>query len=134
MEKTDEVLATALSSVIAQMDSLTTEYGAATVELAFRAIQMEALSIILQSLIWLAVIVAGVFATKMLNAWRLAPEDAYSDRHMVFGAWLVPFALASIGTLSLVVSPLSKGYIWLAAFGYPEVYIATQALKSAGLL
>ena len=44
MEKTDEVLAAALSTVIAQMDSLTTEYGAATVELALLAVQLQVIT------------------------------------------------------------------------------------------
>lgn len=117
--------------VSAAMEMAINEYGSATIDLALLAYRAEAW----QSLIWgflsIAFLAAIITTSKKLSqAPHLIDSDATVARFLiVFFSFVVsvPFTIVAILHLS---SPV----VWLAAFGYPELLIATRALQAAGLL
>jgi hypothetical protein len=137
-------LGEALAEVTTALKGAVKEYGPDAVELALFAYRVDAVQFLLLGLIGVVAIVAALMGYakwwRTVGKWA-GPVDHGGDRHFdsedamwsrVFGC--IPLLIVTIpaffeGVLRFISAPH-----WVAAFGHPELLIATNALKAAGLL
>ena len=132
-EITQETLSQIVGRVAGALEAAVKDYGPDAVDLALLAYRVDAI----QSLVGAAVclgFVAGIIFFYRWFWYAVSHLDAYDDRPMARAAVgavssLVSFFLGGIGVLGLIDAPK-----WVAAFGYPELLIATKALEAAGLM
>lgn len=137
-------LGEALAEVTTALKGAVKEYGPDAVELALFAYRVDAVQYLLLGLVGVAVIVVALLGYakwwRTVGKWA-APVEQGGDRHFdtsdamfARGFGSIPLLIVSTpaffeGALRLVSAPH-----WVAAFGHPELLIATNALKAAGLL
>lgn len=115
------------------MEAAAVEYGEASIDLALLAYQVDAVKSLIIGLIFAIPILFCVRAFKWLWAFSDGFEDI-TDRQMLRTFFSVAYVLVSIIALVGVVDHLLNPVMWLAAFGKPELMIATKALQASGLL
>lgn len=116
------------------------EYGPMAVDLALMAYRVEAARILLVA----AAIVVAIAWPGRKTLFRIIArikqekeKDAFDqDDLLVVFAPLILCASAVGAVISLVYASdaLLDLPLWLSAFGYPELMIATKALKAAGAM
>jgi len=115
--------------VAGAMEAAVKDYGPDAVDLALLAYQVQAV----QSLVFgvMGVVALIAITVAYVKIWRISADHNDPDFARVFGA----MAAIALGVCGLALaSRLLSAVHWLAAFGYPELLIATKALQAAGLL
>ena len=140
MDETDQTISQIVAEVAAAMRDAAVDYGPEAADLALLAYQVDAIKALL------LIPVASASIWGLWKAWGVllrvsegwVVPHSYGDDTFgrtiarVFGgvaAGGVALMLAIGGVNRLIDIPL-----WLAAFGNPELLIATRALQAAGLL
>ena len=140
-----DAIDSAVERLVSALEQIATKHGSAAVDLAMAAYQVHAI----RTLLYFGVIltagmvlltIAYLFAkrcnrlgwfedgcehgTKEDRAACTVAESAAATIFAIFGGFVVFKSVLNLTGLA----------IWLAAFGSPEILIATNVLKSAGLL
>lgn len=128
----DGVLAEAVTKVTAALELAATEHGQAGVDLALLAYRVDAIQGLALGAMWL--LSAAGCGLLIYAIWRLTEAWLEEDR---VPARVIAGMVVGVGAgIFLVVGMIDLLRIphWMAAFGYPEVLIATRALQAAGLM
>lgn len=118
-------------NVAGAIEQAVADHGPAVVDLTLLAYRVEAAQLII---LGIAVLIPFLFVKR---AWvRICSYNEtldYLDKgHPIFGFVLALF-IYTICALMVAV-PAFNVVNFMAVFGYPEIMIATQALKAGGLL
>lgn len=128
----DNTITEILKTVSHSISDAVKTYGPDAVDLALVAYQVSAIQTLIVGFAFVVALIVTAIAYKKL--WYAVADLNEEDRGIILltsgffviflSGWFVIAAF-----LNLTSVP-----IWLAAFGYPEVLIATKALIAAGLL
>lgn len=119
----------AVEKLVTALERIATEHGSEAVDLVLVAYRIDAIQYLVLCVLGMLLIIPAI------PLWRMFYREVIKDdeREYVSIPCLIGAAITSgsgvVGFLS-ALSPVT----WLAAFGYPEIMIATNVLKSAGLL
>jgi hypothetical protein len=129
---TTETLTELTARVANAMEAAMIEYGPDAVNLALLAYQVEAIRYLGFGFIGLA-LALGV-AAGYAKLWKIsAAFESEADRDgSRFACGTIVFFIM-LFPLSMIENLLSPAH-WIAAFGSPELLIATKALQAAGAL
>lgn len=125
-----------VAEVAAALKDAVKEYGPDAVDLALMAYRVDAIQTIANGMILTAVgaafaVVALFFGRKFKAEME---KDGYETYEVFYGFAGGGALLGSVPFFVEGPSRLVVVYNWIAAFGYPELMIATKALQAAGLL
>lgn len=135
-----EKLDTALANVVTQLSELTAEHGEKAVDLALWAYQVEAArELAVSGVFGVGLVAAAVYCGRLAYGRFVYAGRDETSRSAGEGAVFVGVVLsiaAGIGGAigAMITAGLLSPTRWLAAFGHPELLIATNTLKAAGLL
>ena len=136
MADTTEVAQQTIGDIVANVSNALTDavkqYGPDAVDLAMLAYRVDAVQTLAIGFLCLAAIAISI--KLYLRFWKISEEFDRWDKgpaRAVIGV-LLGFMSLFLGVFT--ISCLLNAPIWLAAFGRPEVLIATKALKAAGLM
>lgn len=123
---------TAMSRIVEKLDTLATEHGQAAADAVLLAYQIDAISALLVR--YLAALLLIGFGLWCWRSARKGGIDVFDgkDRPPIEMVYTAATMMVIIGSV-IVISSLHLAR-WYAAFGHPELLIATKALKAAGLL
>jgi hypothetical protein len=127
-----ETVTQVVAEVASALKNAAIEYGPDAADLALLAFRMDALKTLVEAGVWALILLAG------LRAWawfwgksRDWESDAKYPSRIILGivGGFAGFVIAIYSIGSFINIPL-----WIAAFGSPELLIATRALQAAGLM
>lgn len=126
-----------MGEVFIALESAIEKYGAEAVDLGLLVFQIEAIRVLISPLIWFIMsIFFIIFFIKVVVKGFLVLKETGEEtiesagRIISGGSGIVLFTIGFIVSLTEILNPV----LWIAAFGYPEVYIATNVLRSLGLM
>lgn len=126
-----------MGEVFIALESAIEKYGAEAVDLGLLVFQIEAIRVLISPLIWfiLSIFFIIFFIKVVVKGFLVLKETGEetiesAGRIVSGGLGIVLFTIGFIVSLTEILNPV----LWIAAFGYPEVYIATNALRSLGLM
>jgi len=127
-----QTIAEIAARVAEGMESAAIEYGAGAVDLALLAYQVMAIQ---ELLLWAILALPLMFMWKASKALRSWADDGSSEGREIASVFvhIAGFIYSFIGVVALL-QLLTSIPMWIAAFGKPELWIATKTLKAAGLL
>lgn len=120
-----------VSKVAQAMADATKDYGPQAVDLAMMAYRVMAIQSVLM---WLVMFLSWLSIPFILKkVWKVTEDWNSLEKNE---ARAYPFIGGGILGLFLSIALLVKFSVvdWIAAFGYPELLIATKALIAAGLM
>jgi Ca2+/Na+ antiporter len=125
MENVDKILADTMSKVVENIETMALTHGDKAVELALFSYQMEATQVLAKLLfLFLLLLIPYVLLTyKARCEWDKYSPDTKENLTILGIVFSLPIFLA----FSFLID-LKR---WYAAFGYPELMIATKVLKTA---
>ena len=135
MENVDKVLADTMTKVVENIEAMALTHGDKAVELALLSYQMGAIEYLAGFLLaWLITLVPLRICVRAVRRTLADYNDinCRTDGEAVFFVVLVsafPVSIFVVFTVQLI-----NIKVWFAAFGYPELLIATKVLKTAGLM
>ena len=128
--------AAVVDKVVNAMEAAISEYGADAVDLAMMAYQVEAIKLLL---IGFASALPLLMVKVVYRAMRKLTSTVFDsdDDEVKFGCFMATMIYSVITGIMFLVGIfdfLANPVTWLAAFGRPELLIATKALQAAGLM
>ncbi len=133
-----DAIDSAVERLVSALERIATEHGSEAVDLAMAAYQVDAMGEIGRALVLTTIgglcvvktIRACVDAMRIGDGLTSKEMDKAVGNTMLFGAASIGLAVVTLANLPALLSPVK----WLAAFGSPEILVATNVLKSAGLM
>lgn len=128
----DTTMTEILKTVSQSISDAVKTYGPDAVDLALMAYRVSAIQTLIAGFAFIvALIITGIAYKKL---WYAISDFYDEDRAPIrFLSGLVAFSLSGCFIVA-AFSNLISVPVWLAAFGYPEMLIATKALIAAGLM
>lgn len=119
----------AVEKLVTALEQIATEHGSEAVDLAMTAYQIDSIQYLMFSA---AAVLPGVFSIRMWRAGfrEFRREGSGPEDFMPYFCIATLLAIPTIAGIGSALNPAR----WLAAFGNPEILVATNVLKSAGLL
>ena len=132
MDPTEQTVAQIVAEVAGAMKEAAAEYGPQAADLALLAYRVDAI----QKLIGAGLMAGAVYGLWRGWKWLFMASVAWDEESRDIARWAAGTMAACVaGVLALnTVLILSSIPTWLAAFGNPELLIATRALRAAGLM
>lgn len=128
----DNTITEILKTVSHSISDAIKTYGPDAVDLALVAYQISAIQTLVIGFAFIVALIVTAIAYKKL--WYAVADFHESDRAPIrFLSGLVVICLSGCFIVA-AFSNLISVPVWLAAFGYPEMLIATKALIAAGLM
>lgn len=136
-QKSIDTITGIAARVAEAMEAAAVEHGEAAIDLALLSYQVSAIKELFVGIILFLPVLLCVKAIKKFWAFsdRYEPKSMYDEKQqamrVVFcAAYAVVFIFGLVAFFDILIDPV----IWIAAFGKPELMIATKALQAAGLL